>query len=181
MNKKKQIIITAIRLFVDQGFENTPTSQISKEAGVATGTLFHHFQTKEDLINEAYLYVKKRLASHLIEQVNPDDKFKERMKVLWVGGIRWSLEHKKEIDFSFMYGSSVYITRNTREEYEDAFAPFQDFIKSGVKKKILKNLPNELLMSIYAGLFHSILNHAANSKKNPRDLYFDTVWDTIKR
>ena len=52
MNKREKIFSTALNLFVEHGFHGTPTSKIAKEAGVANGTLFHHFNTKEDLIIE---------------------------------------------------------------------------------------------------------------------------------
>ncbi len=58
MSKREQIFEAAVQLFTEKGFEKTPTSAISKVAGVATGTLFHHFKTKEDLINALYFTMK---------------------------------------------------------------------------------------------------------------------------
>lgn len=40
---KAHLIDTALRLFVDQGYESTPISQILDEAGMARGALYHHF------------------------------------------------------------------------------------------------------------------------------------------
>ena len=45
--KREAILDTALVLFTERGFFGTPTSMISKEAGVATGTLFFYFKTKE--------------------------------------------------------------------------------------------------------------------------------------
>src|SRR5688572_32894420 len=39
----------ARRLFAGQGFEATSTREIAKEAGIAIGTLFNYYPTKEDL------------------------------------------------------------------------------------------------------------------------------------
>ncbi|MDD3246000.1 MAG: TetR/AcrR family transcriptional regulator [Methanosarcina sp.] len=50
-DKRTAIIETALKLFTERGFHGTSTAQISKEAGVATGTLFNYFPTKEDLVN----------------------------------------------------------------------------------------------------------------------------------
>ena len=57
-DKREAILKTALNLFTERGFHNTPTSLIAKEAGVATGTLFHYFKNKEILINELYLHIK---------------------------------------------------------------------------------------------------------------------------
>jgi len=37
------LIDVALRLFVDQGYEATPVSQILSDAGMARGALYHHF------------------------------------------------------------------------------------------------------------------------------------------
>ncbi len=47
---KKQVILeAAARLFAERGFENTPTMLIAQEAGVAEGTIFRHFKTKDEI------------------------------------------------------------------------------------------------------------------------------------
>jgi AcrR family transcriptional regulator len=46
----QEILRTALRLFVDQGFDETTVAQIAKEAGVSQRTLFRYFGSKEDLV-----------------------------------------------------------------------------------------------------------------------------------
>lgn len=50
MDNKTYILETAMRLFGEQGYDRTPTSQIAKEAGVSEGLIFRHFQTKAGLL-----------------------------------------------------------------------------------------------------------------------------------
>ena len=59
--KELQILNASLKLFVENGFHGTSTAEISKSAGVATGTLFHYFKTKEELINRLYLYSKESM------------------------------------------------------------------------------------------------------------------------
>ena len=49
-DKQQKIVETAIKLFAEKGYANTSTSEISKAAGVAEGTIFRHFGTKERLL-----------------------------------------------------------------------------------------------------------------------------------
>ncbi len=51
--KREKILQTAAILFADQGFARTDMAQIAKRAGVAKGSLYNYFESKEDL----YLYV----------------------------------------------------------------------------------------------------------------------------
>jgi AcrR family transcriptional regulator len=50
LRTRKLILDTARKLFVSKGFLGTTTAEISGEAGIAHGTLFLHFKTKEELI-----------------------------------------------------------------------------------------------------------------------------------
>ena len=66
MNEKKQSILDAsLKLFVENGFHGTSTAEIAKTAGVATGTLFHYFKTKEELINSLYLHTKESMLNEI--------------------------------------------------------------------------------------------------------------------
>ena len=46
---KQRILKAALQLFKERGLEGTTTKEISKKAGIAEGTLFNYFKTKEDL------------------------------------------------------------------------------------------------------------------------------------
>jgi AcrR family transcriptional regulator len=46
---KQRILKAALELFKEKGLEGTTTKEISKKAGIAEGTLFNYFKTKEDL------------------------------------------------------------------------------------------------------------------------------------
>src|SRR5215470_9706599 len=46
---KKAILTAALKLFAEKGFYSTSTRAISRKAGIAEGTLFNYFETKEDL------------------------------------------------------------------------------------------------------------------------------------
>ena len=52
--KRQAILDAAFRVFVERGVAASPTSAISKAAGVAEGTLFTYFKTKEELMHELY-------------------------------------------------------------------------------------------------------------------------------
>lgn len=50
-DRKTDIQQTAERLFLVQGYEKTSVNLIVEEAGVAKGTFYHHFKTKEDVLS----------------------------------------------------------------------------------------------------------------------------------
>src|SRR5580693_1862998 len=46
---RQRILRAALQLFKEKGLGRTTTKEISKKSGIAEGTLFNYFKTKEDL------------------------------------------------------------------------------------------------------------------------------------
>ena len=49
--RRKEILDVAERLFCTNGFDNTSTNDILAEIGIARGTLYYHFRSKEDILD----------------------------------------------------------------------------------------------------------------------------------
>ncbi|MGN0153142.1 MAG: TetR/AcrR family transcriptional regulator [Lachnospiraceae bacterium] len=49
--RRNEILDVAERLFCAKGFDNASTNDILKEIGIARGTLYYHFKSKEDILD----------------------------------------------------------------------------------------------------------------------------------
>lgn len=49
--RKNEILDVAERLFCTKGFDHTSTNEILNEIGIARGTLYYHFKSKEDILD----------------------------------------------------------------------------------------------------------------------------------
>jgi AcrR family transcriptional regulator len=54
IDKRRNILDAAIRVFARQGFHSTRVSDIADEAGVAYGLVYHYFDSKEEVLNELF-------------------------------------------------------------------------------------------------------------------------------
>jgi AcrR family transcriptional regulator len=54
---KQRIIRTALRIFLEKGYDGTSMREISTEAGVTKGGIYHHFKSKEDLFRQALSFI----------------------------------------------------------------------------------------------------------------------------
>ena len=50
--RKKAILMTALRIFVEKGYFDTKVSDIAEAVPMSTGLLFHYFESKEELFTE---------------------------------------------------------------------------------------------------------------------------------
>ena len=68
----KMLILSAARtLFSEKGYEQTPVEEICALAGVAKGTFFYHFESKQYIVR--YILAKRldEIAEKLYEQMEP--------------------------------------------------------------------------------------------------------------
>jgi len=70
---KRALLSAALDLFAQKGFYQTTTKAISRKAGIAEGTLFNYFQTKEDL---ALYFFEQELAA-IIDWYQADRRAKQ--------------------------------------------------------------------------------------------------------
>jgi len=54
VDKRRNILDAAIRVFARQGFHSTRVSDIADEAGVAYGLVYHYFNSKDEVLNELF-------------------------------------------------------------------------------------------------------------------------------
>lgn len=59
---KERIIRTALRIFLEKGYERTSMRAISTEAGVTKGGIYHYFESKEHLFREALSFITAQMA-----------------------------------------------------------------------------------------------------------------------
>ena len=60
-NMREQILDAALILFAERGFSNSTSSALAKQAGIAEGTLFRHFKSKDAVLLDLVARVKEQL------------------------------------------------------------------------------------------------------------------------
>jgi AcrR family transcriptional regulator len=175
MAKKDAITKAAFKLFTERGFHGTPTSMISQEAGIATGTLFRYFPTKEDLINSAYSVAKGHLAEAIKIGFNREDTLEGQLRHIWGNLIRWGINNPEEFLFIEQFASSPYITKLTEEEAMSNFEFLSDIYENGVQEGVIDDENGELLAEM---IFDS---NTAVVKKILRDGLQDDTDELIAR
>jgi len=76
MTVKKQIVLSAAKLFMHQGFTNTSVKEISVESGVSENAIYYEMKTKENILTEliGHVLTKQKLAAIKIVGDITDDK-----------------------------------------------------------------------------------------------------------
>jgi AcrR family transcriptional regulator len=65
-DRRAEILAAATRRIAEQGFESTTVRQIGDDTGILSGSLYHHFATKDDLLHEIVRDVVQRMRANTL-------------------------------------------------------------------------------------------------------------------
>ncbi len=154
-DKREALLAAALRLIARSGLHATPTSAVAREAGVAAGTLYLYFPSKEALVNALYLALEgeqHRAAMSGVDAPGVDvDDPRAPLWRAWHGLARWHLDHPEATRVLQQLRGSGILTAETRaaeqRAREDGLARFEEAIAAGQ----LRDLPVRAFWALYAG------------------------------
>lgn len=184
-DKQEAILNTALSLFVERGFFGTPTSLISKEAGVATGTLFFYFTTKEELIDTLYLRVKAEAAEAMCRGLDKEPDAKAKLLRLGRNAVAWGIEHPEKMKFMEQFAHSQFVSTTAQEEGMSRFLFLQDLITEGIREGSVRDYDPALLIFMMASSLSGLAARvAAAGSSSEREAAIDQgmafIWNGLK-
>ncbi len=72
--RRNEILDAAEQLFVTKGFDRTSTNDILERVGIARGTLYYHFKSKEEILNAMIARLTETLLKRAGQIVRQKDK-----------------------------------------------------------------------------------------------------------
>lgn len=186
-DKRKDILAAALKLFVEYGFHGTPTSKIAAEAGVANGTLFHYYKTKEDLVIVLYNEIKDELNSFITSKTSCSDSLNSNVKILFIHFIYWALDNSEKFYYIQQFHFSPHFSKISPETINQQSTCHIRLIQEGIKAELLKPLPVEFLLTLISSQVFGIYQYLTTGdfsqeeqKKVINDAY-EMMWDMIKK
>lgn len=143
-DKRKGILDAALRVFAERGSVIAPTSAISKAAGVAEGTLFTYFKTKDELMNELYLELRQEFSRHMGEFPYEQDA-RARLRHIWDKYLDLAALHPERLKVLAQLRASGMLFR-ANEPPPLALVEAVRAVTDAVKENALRHMPPEYLV-----------------------------------
>lgn len=83
MSTKEKVFQAAMELFIDHGYHGTSIKLIVEKSGVSTGSVYHHFSNKEDIIKELYAKVKREMNHYLLADLPYHSGTRKLLRAYW--------------------------------------------------------------------------------------------------
>ena len=136
MNKtKRKIFETSMKLFAEKGYDATSIEEITSVVGVAKGTLYYHFSSKEEIFNSLVEEGMKLLKNSIEIKTSKCETTIDKLKAISIIQLKtiYKYENIITIVLSQMFGTG---SRNVfcREKVIEYINVIQKIIEEGLEK-----------------------------------------------
>ena len=184
-NKRNAILEAATRVFAKRGLTAAPTSEISKQAGIAEGTLFTYFDTKDDLINALYRELKLELADAMMSGFPRKKSVRIRLRHVWDRYVSWGVANPDQRKVLAQLTVSEVLTKESRDAAGAPFVEFQTTIRDAIEQRVFRSdLPAELISKSLVALGEATIDLTVSKPSNTnkyRDSGFQMFWAGITK
>ena len=184
--KKLEAIFNAtLKLVLREGFSSLKMGSVAREARIATGTLYVYFDSKEALINQLYLELKRQNASKYLEGYDFAAPFMITFERIWKNYLLAQLSQPEAAAFMEQYYRSPYLQESVKEETDKLLKPIFDLLERGKAERLIKDLYTPLLVIQLSGAIGEFVRwHQSGQIEATNEIVnqaFKLAWDSIKQ
>jgi AcrR family transcriptional regulator len=180
-DKRTAILEAALRVFAQRGNLSAPTSAISEAAGVAEGTLFTYFKSKDDLVNQLYLHLRGRFDQVLIDYPYQADS-RTRLRHVWDRFIDRHLAKPELLILLVQLRSSGRLFKEN-EVPSKAMMEMLSVTREVVQDGKFQDAPVELMVMMVRGQCEAVVGYIQAHPEEEamcRELGFQVIWNGLQ-
>jgi len=181
------LVDTTINMVYDHGIHGAATAKIAQRAHVATGTLFHHFKTKQLLIEAAHRHIFDDFIWHLLGFFDyPEEKLRKQIKKATKASVDYWVRNPIYYSFMSQVMNSNYYNAELRKE-EDLHLERQlgSAFKLAMKKGIFAKYSYPLLIRLFVRTVFQVAGLVIEAPKDSRVRYrkqgLTFIWSAIAK
>ena len=165
---REEMLEKCFHFFSRKGFSQVTMREIAEEIGISTGTLYHYFSTKENVLGELIAWAGEKNVGDYISRITPADSTRQRFKLI--------------VDFwkenGAFYQNIMLLTidmqRNSSDEqYQKIYAFFSNRYSESMSEQL--NISRQFAMFIFVHflgiVFHSLATSGNNDYERQIDLF----------
>jgi AcrR family transcriptional regulator len=184
-DEKFRAIAKATFVLVEQtGLSGLTMAAIAREAGLATGTLYVYFKSKEELLVALYEQAKTETAASMMQGDDPAAPFRSRFQRMWTNWLEHSLTHYAQVVFIEQYYNSPWFSEASRNLSARLVKDWIALIETAKAQQILKDVPTTMLINSFGGSVRATANMLRAGTLRRTDAHlamaFGLCWDGIK-
>lgn len=154
---RDKILDAALGLFASQGFDGTAVPEVARAAGIATGSIYRHFASKEALVNALYRQWKGRLLAALQSDFPASATPRAQFAHLWAALVGFAEAAPAAFDFLETHYHAPYLDAASREVEASVMSFARQFAESAARAGAVRDLAPDLAIAVVFGIFVNVM------------------------
>ena len=182
-DKHKAILAAAVELIAEQGV-SAPTARIAKLAGIAEGSLFTYFPSKDELLNQLYLSLKSELREAMMNRYPRKESTKNRLHYAWQVYVEWGVANPEKRKVMALLGMSERVSKESKAAGMEAFADINALLHEKGSEGAMRGHPPAFAAAIMGTLAETTMDFMAREPKQAQrysEHGFDAFWNAIAK
>ena len=179
---KRNAILEAAAEVVAAAGVSAPTAKIAKAAGVAEGTLFTYFATKDALLNQLYLTLKAEVEAAMLAGIPASGAARERWRHFWDRYLDWGADQPAKRRAMRQLVVSDRITAQSREIGNRGFRDLEAMMAESRAAGVLRDQPAEFVAAVMEALAEAMLEFIAREpgrRQHYKQAGFEALWCAV--
>ena len=180
-NKRDAILNAMLDVVVERGFHEAPMSLIAERAGASAGVIYHHFESKEAIIQALHERVRGLKRASLMEGYAPEMDAKEAFLLVWANGYHFYRKHQREMRFLEQYESAGFVCKpeeGTPREQEAK--EFEERFRAKSKGGVLNDLPAEVIYELTFGVVARLARQPRRLTRETLRSVAEKLWEAVR-
>jgi len=180
--KRKAILDAAVQEIAREGL-SAATAKIAERAGVATGTLFTYFASKEQLLNELYLDLKSESYAVISEGFPHKASLERRAWHIWQSYLGWAIQFPEKRRVSVQLKVSDVLTAETQARALAMGSALEPTLGELEKRNVARGLPAGFVSATMSAMQDAVTEFVAKQPKKRAELIertFQAAWRALK-
>jgi TetR/AcrR family transcriptional regulator, repressor of fatR-cypB operon len=158
-DKRTEILRAALELMAEQGFHGAPMAMIAEKAGVAAGTIYCYFKSRDVLITEVYREIEARITAYLQDGYGVEHPIRERFLHIATGLLRYFIAHPLDFRYLEQFHNSPYGAAFRRDKClgKSDHNIYMELFEQGINERVIQDLPLIVLAALTFGPMISIM------------------------
>lgn len=181
--EKRRAILEAAVIEIAEAGLGAPTAKIAKRAGLAEGTLFTYFATKEELLNELYVELKLEVFERLNADFPLRASIRERAWHVWSSSLEWAIEFPQKRKVSVQLNLSDVVKAETRERTAEKRGQIDALFRELAERETLRDLPAGFAAATMAAMQEATMDFIARGPRQRKVLIergFALFWRAVR-
>lgn len=180
VDRARAIRLALRDLVAERGFHGTSMSAIASAAGVATGTAYVHYASKEELVHATYVEIKRELGEAVIAAIDPAAPPADRYRALWRASYEHLAAEPERARFLVQLEVSPFAA-GARELLAEQGDPIAEEAARPDLVEMLVPLPTDVLYALSLGMAVRLVAAGAELTDDAVELVIEATWRAVTR